>query len=123
MEAAQRFLAQRKGQWLLVVDDVTENVIDLLPSGDGQLIGHVIITAQRKYEWPQLSACRLVDVLTTDQSMELLAANMPGSKGVKADVLADGAINVRQYVEEELGNLEILEIQQKKEGLSPLFFC
>ena len=40
-------------------------------------------------------------------AMELLGTDMPGSKGVNADVLADGAINVRQYVEEELGNLAI----------------
>ena len=108
VEAARRFLAKRKGQWLLLVDDVTENIIDLLPSeDDGQLIGHVIITAQRQHEWPQLSTCHLVDVLTTDQSMELLGTDKPGSKGVKADVLADAGINMRQYVEEELGNLAI----------------
>ncbi len=74
MQAAHRFLRKWKGQWLLLLDDATQDITHLLPlDDDGHPIGHVLMTAQKKHEWSQLTTSHHIDVLTSEQSMELLA--------------------------------------------------
>ena len=73
MQATQRYLRERKGKWLLLLDDTAQDITHLLPRDDGgNPIGHVLMTAQKQHQWPQLTAHHHIDVLTTDQSMELL---------------------------------------------------
>jgi tetratricopeptide (TPR) repeat protein len=106
VEAARKQLARRTG-WLLLVDDVGHDlsgVLDLLPVDDaGGHVGHVLLTSQRRGTWPTTLPLQTTEVgeLLTDESMAFLG------QGVDAAVLADTAIDVRGYVENELGNLAL----------------
>ena len=92
-----------------MLDDVVrpEEVMDLLPCDErGQPVGHVLLSTQSQGSWPRearVSERYPIGPLSTEQSLELLGKD----KSVKKEVLEDDEINLRRYVEEELGNLAI----------------
>lgn len=118
VQATRKFLTDHAGSILLVVDDVADAqaVLKLLPThrDTGQPVAHVIMTAHQE-GWPstmQLTNSHRVDALSTDESVELLQSG----KGLKKEVLDDAVImaRIRQFVEEELGNLTISVAMLKK---------
>ena len=96
----------------MLLDDVNDpaDVLGLLPAhSDGSPLGHVLMTAQQRGQWPaeaNISSWHSVGVLSTDEAFQLLSSG--GPKGaVKAEVLADEALGVMTFVEEELGYLAL----------------
>ena len=116
--AARQHLAHSPG-WLLLVDDVgrdLQGVLDLLPvSNTGTPAGHVLLTSQRRSVWPAMVHTTEVGMLLTDESIVLLGQGVK-KQCVDAAVLADPAINLRGYVENDLGNLA-LDVALLKDAL------
>jgi hypothetical protein len=106
VEATRKQLARCTG-WLLLVDDVGHDlagVLDLLPVDDaGVHVGHVLLTSQRRATWATTVPIQTTEVgeLLTDESMAFLG------QGVDAAVLCDPAIDVRGYVENDLGKSQV----------------
>jgi tetratricopeptide (TPR) repeat protein len=109
VDAARKHLAYSTG-WLLLVDDVgpdLNGVLKLLPTNDsGSPIGHVLLTSQRRSVWPTTVHTTEVGKLLTEESMSFLGR---GDKKQRVDeaVLESKSINLRKYVEHDLGNLAL----------------
>jgi hypothetical protein len=119
VDKARKHLARSTG-WLLLVDDVgpdLQGVLDLLPvSKAGARVGHVILTSQGRSAWPETLHAIEVGKLGTDESMAFL-----GDRGVHADVLNDPGINLREFVEKDLGNLalDVALLKNALKGITP----
>ena len=121
---AHEHLAARTG-WLLLVDDVgvdLQGVLDLLPvNKDGALVGHVILTSQDRSAWPE--TVRATEVHATevgelglDKAMDFLRQGEKEKLRVHEDVLKDAGINLREYIENQLGSL-VLDVALLKNAL------
>ena len=111
VQAARKFIAEHHGSILWVVDDVADadGIAKLLPAhqSTGQPVAHVLLTGHRE-RWPdtmQLTGRHKIDLLSTEESMQLLR----GGKGLKKEVVEDAEVmqRIEQYVSEQLGNLAI----------------
>ncbi|EOD12957.1 hypothetical protein EMIHUDRAFT_452118 [Emiliania huxleyi CCMP1516] len=107
VEAARRHFAASSG-WLLIVDDIgageaaLAGVLALLPRGsDGRVAGRVLLTSQRREALPEEVAAWEVGGLSTDESMQLLAAGRPP---IGDAILSDEEVGLRRYLEEELSS-------------------
>ena len=120
VKKAREHLARSTG-WLLLVDDVgpdLQGVLDLLPMNKaGARVGHVILTSQGRSAWPETVHATEVGKLGTDESMAFLG----GDRGVHADVLNDPVINLREFVERDLGNLalDVALLKNALKGIAP----
>jgi tetratricopeptide (TPR) repeat protein len=121
-EAALHFFASTTG-YVLLVDDAEDidELWTLLPRDPtGRQAGHVLFTTQKPAQEGQLTAVHEVGVLSTDESMELLEKDRGrDDTRVKIAVLQDGSIDLRGFVEHELGNLP-LAVSMVKSALKGL---
>jgi hypothetical protein len=111
VQAARKFIADHTGSILLIVDDVArpEEIEELLPrASSGLPAAHVLMTAHTQHGWSmQLTDSHKIDVLKTEESMELLTGS--DNKGLKKEVQQDAALmqRIQDFVEKGLGNLAI----------------
>ena len=102
---ALQFLEQLPS-FLLLVDDAVDlsEIVSCLPQGSH---GHVLITTKSRVACPAVTEHREIGVLTTAESMELLASITIRGKKIKSEVLGDQTIGLENVVQQSIGNLPI----------------
>ena len=125
VKEAQTFIVEHAGSVLLIVDDVAEpeEIEQLLPRHKASNLpaAHVLMTGHRERQhWPeamQLTGGHKIDVLRTEESMELLKSG----KGLKKVVQQDVELmqRIESFVEDGLDNLAI-SVAMLKQALGGL---
>jgi tetratricopeptide (TPR) repeat protein len=124
VDAALSFFASITG-YVLLVDDAVDiaELWPLLPGdASGRQTGHILFTTQQRSGWTRaelLTSTHEVGALSTDEALEMLESRGRDDARVTRAVMQDGEIDLRRFVERDLGNLP-LAVSMAKSALQGL---